>query len=147
MNESSNQKKRNRDLAPDSHSTCSNAANQRKRGLARFSLRRLLYSSPLVVRRVNRAVPGSSRPKTSGNVDGERGGIERFNDDARFFSTVDRSASSFKDVEKGETIRAVQATTSGPDLKRTASKGSLGIAAAPSRVSPGRRSSFVVVHL
>lgn len=45
------------------------------------------------------------------------------------------AASSYKDVEKGEAVRVVPASTaSGPDLKRTASKGSFGIAV-PSRVS------------
>lgn len=110
MSESGIRKKNNRDVAPDSHSTCSNAANQRKRGLARFSLRRLLYSSPLVVRRVNRAVAGSSRPpKTS----------------------VDTNSSSFKDVEKGQAVRVVQATTAGPDREPTARN----TIAAPSRSS------------
>lgn len=66
MDEPKRQEKKSRDSALDSHSTCSNAANQRKRGLDRFSLRRLIYSSPLVMRRLNQAVPGSSKSKQSG---------------------------------------------------------------------------------
>ncbi|XP_054267520.1 E3 ubiquitin-protein ligase RNF19A-like isoform X2 [Macrosteles quadrilineatus] len=42
----------------DTHSTCSSGAP--KRGLARFSLRRLLYSSPLLARRI-RAASATSR--------------------------------------------------------------------------------------
>lgn len=49
----------------DNHSICS-TANQRKRGLARFSLRRLLYSSPLVARRITRG--SSSTSKNSKNA-------------------------------------------------------------------------------
>lgn len=44
----------------DNHSICS-TANQRKRGLARFSLRRLLYSSPLVARRITRGSSNTSK--------------------------------------------------------------------------------------
>lgn len=51
----------------DSHSTCS-TANQRKRGLARFSLRRLLYSSPLVARRVTRGTSSTSKNSRSTGV-------------------------------------------------------------------------------
>lgn len=43
----------------DSHSTCS-SSNPRKHGLTRFSLRRLLYSSPLLARRF-RAASGHSK--------------------------------------------------------------------------------------
>lgn len=49
----------------DSHSTCS-SSNQRKRGLARFSLRRLLYSSPLLARRI-RAASGPSKSHRQGS--------------------------------------------------------------------------------
>ncbi|KAL0274611.1 UNVERIFIED_CONTAM: hypothetical protein PYX00_002707 [Menopon gallinae] len=108
MEEIASQKKKSREMAPDTHSTCSNAANQKKRGLNRFSLRRLLYSSPLVGRRVSRAVPGSSRAKSS----------------------AERSGSSFRDLEKGDGIRTTAPTPSNAqDLKRATSKASVGTAA------------------
>ncbi|XP_075228086.1 E3 ubiquitin-protein ligase RNF19A-like [Lycorma delicatula] len=68
----------------DSHSTCS-TSTQRKRGLARFSLRRLLYSSPLLARRI-RAASGPSRNLRQGgsreacvgqSKDAERGDLPR----------------------------------------------------------------------
>uniref|UniRef100_A0A1B6DLX9 RBR-type E3 ubiquitin transferase n=1 Tax=Clastoptera arizonana TaxID=38151 RepID=A0A1B6DLX9_9HEMI len=49
----------------DSHSTCS-SSNPRKRGLARFSLRRLLYSSPLLARRIRAASGHSKSSKHAG---------------------------------------------------------------------------------
>lgn len=50
----------------DTHSTCS-SGNQHKRGLARFSLRRLLYSSPLLARRI-RAVSGNPRSSKNAGI-------------------------------------------------------------------------------
>lgn len=51
----------------DNHSTCS-SGNQRKRGLARFSLGRLLYSSPLLARRIRAASGHSKSPKYGGKT-------------------------------------------------------------------------------
>ncbi|XP_066992791.2 E3 ubiquitin-protein ligase RNF19B [Anabrus simplex] len=104
----------------DSHSTCS-TTNQRKRGLARFSLRRLLYSSPLVARRIGRATSGTSKPKNSGQGDG-------------------RSSSS-RDPERGDPLTRLNSTTSGAsppneELHRAPSKLSvLGIGAGKSTES------------
>ncbi|XP_047098892.1 E3 ubiquitin-protein ligase RNF19A-like [Schistocerca piceifrons] len=54
----------------DSHSTCSvGGGGQRKRGLSRFSLRRLLYSSPLVTRRITRG-SGSTKSSRSSAANG-----------------------------------------------------------------------------
>ncbi|KAJ9600755.1 hypothetical protein L9F63_001085, partial [Diploptera punctata] len=78
----------------DSHSTCS-TANQRKRGLARFSLRRLLYSSPLVARRITRGASGNS--KNSRNADARGSGPSR-------------------DVERGEAVRLSSVTIGGTPL-------------------------------
>ncbi|KAK7789413.1 hypothetical protein R5R35_010271 [Gryllus longicercus] len=91
----------------DSHSTCS-AANPRKRGLARFSLRRLLYSSPLIARRITRAPSNSSRASKLGGQEARSG--------------------PSRDLEKGEAVRvgAVAAVASpSNDLKRTTSKASV----------------------
>lgn len=56
----------------DNHSTCS-SGNQRKRGLARFSLGRLLYSSPLLARRIRAASGHSKSPKYGGPREGCEG--------------------------------------------------------------------------
>ncbi|KAJ4433694.1 hypothetical protein ANN_16005, partial [Periplaneta americana] len=79
----------------DSHSTCS-TANQRKRGLARFSLRRLLYSSPLVARRITRG--SSSNSKNSRNAGDGRG------------------SGPSRDVERGEAIRLSSVAAGGTPL-------------------------------
>ncbi|XP_021939737.1 E3 ubiquitin-protein ligase RNF19B-like [Zootermopsis nevadensis] len=89
----------------DSHSTCS-TANQRKRGLARFSLRRLLYSSPLVARRITRG--SSSTSKNSRNAgDG-------------------RASEPSRDMERGGAVRLSSVVAGGAplndDLQQASSK-------------------------
>lgn len=79
----------------DNHSICS-TANQRKRGLARFSLRRLLYSSPLVARRITRG--SSNTSKNSRNTGDVRG------------------SGPSRDVEKGEAVRLSNVAAGGTPL-------------------------------
>ncbi|KAK6626546.1 E3 ubiquitin-protein ligase rnf19b [Polyplax serrata] len=108
MDDTKRHKKKSWDSAPDSHSTCSTSVNQRKRGLDRFSLRRLLYSSPLVMRRLNRAVPGSLKSKQTG----------------------DKPDNQSKDVEKGELSKMSVTSIGGTQtVKRTSSKVSVGTSA------------------
>ncbi|GFG40807.1 hypothetical protein Cfor_11865 [Coptotermes formosanus] len=71
-------------------------ANQRKRGLARFSLRRLLYSSPLVARRITRG--SSSTSKNSKNAGDGRG------------------SGPSRDVERGEAVRLSSVAAAGTPL-------------------------------
>nr|CAD7460438.1 unnamed protein product [Timema tahoe] len=91
----------------DTHSTCS--SSQRKRGLARFSLRRLLYSSPLVARRISRGA-NKNNPKSTGVTDSKTSGPSR-------------------DVEKGEATQPSGETPGGTppldELPRAPSKASV----------------------
>nr|CAD7405198.1 unnamed protein product [Timema cristinae] len=91
----------------DTHSTCS--SSQRKRGLARFSLRRLLYSSPLVARRISRGA-NKNNPKNTGVTDSKTSGPSR-------------------DAEKGEATQPSGETPGGTppldELLRAPSKASV----------------------
>ncbi|XP_063244132.1 E3 ubiquitin-protein ligase RNF19A-like isoform X2 [Bacillus rossius redtenbacheri] len=107
----------------DSHSACATPASQRKRGLARFSLRRLLHASPLVARRAARGAPPPAKspapaapaaPAAPGPSDG-RGGA---------------GGGPSRDLEHGDAPRptgglAAAATPPPEDLPRAASKASV----------------------
>ena len=115
----SKMRRKSKETSSDNHSTCSTApVNQRKRGLARFSLRRLLYSSPLVARRVNynRTFSGSSRSKSTSSS-----------------TAADKGHSSTRDVERGGD--AVSSSQTQTELKRMASKTSVVAASTASKVS------------
>lgn len=102
----------------DSHSACS-SANPRKRGLARFSLRRLLYSSPLIARRITRIPLNSRGSKHAGEA---------------------RSSSS-RDVERGDIpkISTIPSNASPPseDINTTHSKLSIISSSAGKSAEPG----------
>nr|CAD7574950.1 unnamed protein product [Timema californicum] len=109
----------------DTHSTCS--SSQRKRGLARFSLRRLLYSSPLVARRISRGA-NKNNPKNTGRYrPSSVTALSAWNISQGV--TDSKSSGPSRDVEKGDVTQPSGETPGGTppldELPRAPSKASV----------------------